>query len=244
LRALIAMVALVSGCDFLFRIDEIEIPISPDANVTDPPMFVSSGFKNFPDGELMTDVTVTMDEVHAGHLIVVAVCEIPNDPIGVVTDNFQTPYARVAAADSAVASPSLSAQLFYGIAGGTGPVAIDVHFAGIGASSIDVRTAEYMYIDPAAPFEEGTGKSMLDTTSVTTSVIVSAAPALLVAATCVGDQSTGVDGFETRVFTNPNGDLLADSIGTTKSTEIAVGHQEVASGMIVQLAAFRGSSAR
>ena len=247
MRALIALAVLSSGCDQLFQVDEIQIidaPPGADANITDPPKFVSSGFRNFPDGELMTEVTVTMARVQAGHLLVVAVCEVPNDPIGGVTDNFTSNYVHAVSADSAVASPSLAAQLFYGIAGGSGPAAITVHFPTIGANSVDVRVGEYANIDPVAPFDDASGKSMLDATSVTTSVVVHAAPALLVATTCVGDQSTGVDGFDTRVFTDPNGDLLADAIGATASTEIAVGHEMSASGMIVQLAAFRGSAAR
>ncbi|HET9988046.1 MAG TPA: hypothetical protein VFQ65_05995, partial [Kofleriaceae bacterium] len=247
MRALIALAVAVSssGCDQLFQVDPIDIvdaPPAADANNTDPPAFVSSGFMNFGDGQLMTDVTVTMARVEAGHLLVVAVCEIPNDPIGNVTDNFQTHYTHAASADSAAASPTLAAQLFYGIAAGTGPAAIAVHFTGIGASSIDVRAAEYKNVDPGAPFDAASGESGLDTTSVTASVVVHAAPALLVATTCVGDQSTGVDGFATRILTNPNGDLLADAIGTTASTEIAVGREGGASGMIVQLAAFRGSA--
>lgn len=247
MRALIALAVLSSGCDQLFQVDEIPIIDArpgADANITDPPKFVSSGFMNFPDGALMTDVTVTMAQVHEGNLLVVAICEIPNDPIGGVTDNFTSTYVHAVSADSAVASPSLAAQLFYGIAGGSGPAAITVHFPTIGANSIDVRVGEYTNIDPGAPFEGASGQSMLDATSVTTSVMVHAAPALLVAATCVGDQSTGVDGYATRVFTDPNGDLLADSISTTVSTEIAVGREQSASGMIVQVAAFRGSAAR
>jgi hypothetical protein len=191
----------------------------------------------------MTEVSVTMAEVQAGDLLVVAVCEVPNDPIQSVSDDLHTVYVH-ASADAAIATPTLAAQLFYGLAGGSGSATIIASFKGIGATNIDVRVAEYANIDPVSPFDDASGKSALATTSVATSVVVHAVPALLVAATCVGDVSTGVDGFDTRILTSPNGDLLADSISSTVSDEIATAHQASASGAIVQLAAFYGSAAR
>ena len=246
MRALIAIAALSTGCDQLFQLDSIEIvdaPPKPDANLTDPPRLVSVGFTNAGDGPLMTDVTVTMDPVQAGHLLVVAVCEIPNDPLGSVTDDLHTKYTH-ASADAASGSPSLAAQLYYGIVDNSGAPTIDVHFTGPGASSIDVRAAEYANIDSSAPLEDASGKSMINTMSLATSVVVDAVPALLVAATCVGDASTGVDGFDTRIVTMPNGDLFADTVTQTIGAAVATAHQGGASGMIVQLAAFRGSAAR
>jgi hypothetical protein len=237
------MAVLSTGCDQLFQVDQIEIV---DSGRVDPPKLVVGNFiAHGDDGTLYPSILVPLAAPLAkGDLVVVAVCEIPSSPIVNVSDTVVTSYVH-ASADSATALPLLAAQLYYAVMPGavTQPQ-IDVEFASLGTRSPDVRVAAYTNMDPGTPYENAIGESAESADSLSASVAVSAAPALLVAATCVGDRSTKVDGFVTRFVTEPNGDILADKVAEASGTVTATAHQGAASGLIVQLAAFRGGAAR
>jgi hypothetical protein len=246
LRALIAMAVLLSGCDFLFRIDEIEIHDGgPDGAHTGSgnPTFETSGWTAHPgDGTLYTSIPVALDSpIDRDALVVVAVCNSPSSVTITVTDSVASAYTHAASADAVIAQPPLVATLYYAVAPmPTAALEVDVAFSGLGVESPDVRVAAYTNVAPLASFEAATSNSMADVDTLATSVAVSRVPALLLAATCVGAQTTVIDGFQIRAFSAPNGDALADALSDSVSTEIAVAHQSAADGLIVQLAAFRG----
>jgi hypothetical protein len=254
LRALIAMAVLASGCDFLFRIDAIEIHDSGPADThlgsgsdaatgSDNPTFEAGGWTAYPgDGTLYSTIPVALDgPVDRNALVVVAVCNIPSASSITVSDSVAGVYAHATIADAVIAQPPLVASIYYAIAPmPTNALEVDVAFGSPGVESPDVRVAAYTNIAEFAPFETATTSSMADVDSLAATVLVTAVPTLLVAATCVGGQTTVIDGFTIREFSTPNGDALGDSLSDSVSDEIATAHQMPADGMIVQLAAFHG----
>jgi hypothetical protein len=243
LRALIAMVVLLGGCDFLFRIDTIEIHDGATVVGNGTPKFEAAGWTAYPgDGTLHSSVEVALDgAVDSNALLVVALCSFPTAASIEITDSVGSTYTRATMADGVLAQPALAASLYYAVAPmPTGALVVHVAFSGTGAESPDVRVTAYANVSPIAPFEVAASHSMVDVDVLDTSVTVSSVPTLLVAATCVGGQTTAIDGFQIRAFSAPNGDALGDSLSDTVSDEIATAHQNPADGMIVQLAAFHG----
>lgn len=243
------MAVLAGGCDFVFRLDTIEIHDGGPVDIRNAgmPAFEAGGWTaHAGDGTLYNSIAVTLDRPTArGDLVVVALCDFPGASSITVSDSLATPYTHIAVADSLIAQPALEAKLYYGVAPEAAPaLEVEVAFGGPGAESPDVRVAAYSNVDQTAPLEMAKGLGAPDVDTLQATVMVSVVPTLLVAATCVGAQSTGVDGFVVRGLSQPNGDLLADSISDSVSDEIATAHQNPASGMIVQLAAFRGAAAR
>jgi len=246
------MAVLAGGCDFVFRLDTIEIhdggPVDITAGSGDGiPAYEASGWTAYPgDGTLHTSVEVALDgPTDRGALVVVALCDFPSSASIAVSDTVATAYTHIATADAALAQPALTAKLYYGITPeATSAPVVDVAFGGAGVESPDVRVAVYKNVAPVAPLATATGTSATDVDTLQATVQVSVVPMLLVAATCVGAQSTSVEGFKLRALSQPNGDLLADAISDSVSDEIATAHQSAVDGMIVQLAAFRGAAAR
>lgn len=248
------MAVLASGCDFVFRLDTIEIHDGGPADThadggsgDAAPAFEAGGWIAHPgDGTLYNSVAVTLDRpTERGDVVVVALCAFPTASPITVSDALSTAYTHVAVADAASAQPQLAAKLYYGVAPeAAAALEVDLAFGGAGVESPDVRVAAYRNLAQAAPLATATGVGAENVDTLQATVMVSAVPTLLVAATCVGAETTSVEGFQVRALSQPNGDLLADSISDSVSDEIATAHQSSATGMIVQLAAFRGASAR
>ena len=244
------MAVLASGCDFLFRIDEISIT---DGGPVDTPVgsgnptFEAAGWTAHPgNGTLYTTIPVLLDApIERNALVVVALCNYPSAASIDVSDSVTSVYTHAASADGVVAQPALVATLYYAIAPmSTDALEVDVTFGAPGVESPDVRVAAFTNVAQLAPLEMATSNSMASVDTLEASVTINAVPTLLVAATCVGAQTTVIDGFQIRAFSAPNGDALADAPSDSVSDEIAVAHQSGPDGMIVQLAAFRGIQAR
>jgi len=248
------MTVLLVGCDQLFQIDHLEIGDggapqdsaggSADAAPTDPTL-LGYGQQAYSDNSPYSTVSVTLDGQYAlGTLVVVAVCEASTSTGETVSDGGGTKYMEAVTAAGMVASPVLTARLYYGIlAASVQQPKIQVDFTDA-VFDPDVRVAAYTNIAAFTTFEAASATSGMATAAVTTVTQVADAPTLLVAATCVGDQTTGIDGFTIRTVTTPNGDALADTVTRTIGVASTTAHQNSTSGMILQVAAFKGSAAR
>jgi len=254
-RALLAVVALSAGCDQLFQINQIGFDAGAgahdgateqtDAPIPTDPTLLGYGQQAYSDTMPYSTVNVTLaGHYDAGTLVVVAICEGSTSTGQTVIDGGATKYMEAVTAEGMVASPVLTAQLYYGIlAAPAQQPMIQVEFTDA-VFDPDVRVAAYANLATLATFESASATSGMATTSVTTVTQVPAAPTLLVAATCVGQETTAIDGFTIRTVTTPNGDALADTVTRSIGVATTTAHQNSPSGMILQVAAFQGIPAR
>jgi hypothetical protein len=229
---LVALIVLSSGCDSVWGLDSVN-----PRNGT--PVFVhANGEARSASQSPVQTLEVQLDDATQDDLIVVAICQIPhNDLIGLSDDN-QTIYTAL---PITAATPALKSYVYWSRVTKTrSPFTVRATFDAEGSYSPDVRVAEYANIAALMPVESSGVQRGLAADTVELMIDVPVVPALVFASSCVGSQATDVTDFMTRVFTTPNGDLIADRIVTTAGPVTVTGGQTDVSGVILQLVAFAG----
>ena len=107
----------------------------------------------------------------------------------------------------------------------------------------DVRIAEYSGVDTANPIDVAVSGSGSSVTSNSGAVTTSSANDLLVAGSYVtsGTSAAGA-GFTKRIITDPDGDILEDSIVTTAGSYSATATLSPSGSWIMQMVAFRAAT--
>lgn len=112
----------------------------------------------------------------------------------------------------------------------------------VAAAYPDIRIVEYSGLDATSPLVGGVGASgsskMTNSGSLTTSV----PNVLLVAANVVGGMTTGAgSGFNSRMITNPDGDIVEDRVVTAAGTYSATAPQNPSGYWVMQMVAFKAA---
>jgi hypothetical protein len=239
------LLASLAGCDRVFGLHSVSlvdgaVDAPPDVAIDAAagyPAFVRSDHTNYADGVKRPAVTASISEVDEGDLMVVAVCSSNDKPISMVSDDNGTVYMPTTLAMTS----HLEANLYYArITAKAATFNIHVTFEGV-IQNPDIRLAEYRNLTPQAPLT--TSAVVENGTTLTTGPLdVTATPSLVIAATCVGNYTTSIEGYTQRVFTSPNGDVLSDLLAAQPGSYSAV-TTTTAGAIIVNLVAFTGSLA-
>ncbi len=232
--------AALAGCDRLFAIGEIAAD-APGAPMIDAPTFdiqrigqAQATFGPGPTKRMELDVPV--GAVQAGDLLVVAICFQADDGLMGVTDDHADGFY-----ESTSQNGPNQAFLLYSLAVHGGPETVRVLFKNEGVTAADVRVVEYanlMGVDTSSG-QATSSVPMPSSGPVTTT----AAPSLLVAATCTNAKTLGVTGYAT-IETSDAGNAIAERFVGELGTYEAVASLDRPIGGIVQLAAFKGFPAQ
>ena len=233
MRLLLVTLGVVAGCGDLLGLEAIEAPTA------EPPVLIQTKGVAHGDSEgSFPNIDVTLPSATRGDLMVVAVCFV-DGTITTVSDGDTPAYTGLA---NKGAIGVLQAQLFWAqVAATHSPFSVRVSFVPA-ATSPDVRIAEYRNVAFPNPVENAGVTSAANVDSVPLAVMVSQAPALVVAATCVGSQTVEVTNFTIHEITTPNGDAIADLSVARAGPVTAIATQDPVEDMILQLVAFAGGT--
>ena len=189
-----------------------------------------------------TTLTATYTQAQtSGNLNVVVVgWNDSTTQVNSVTDSQGNPY--VVAVGPTVQSGALTQLIYYAkniqaAAANGNTVTVTFNAAAVDP---DIRIAEYSGIDPSFPVDVVAAAQGIGTSSNTGSVTTGNANDLLVGANTVSGNTTGPgSGYTSRVITNPDGDILEDSIVTAIGTYSATAPTDGA--WIMQMVAFRAA---
>ncbi|MEO8843674.1 MAG: hypothetical protein ABI591_21415 [Kofleriaceae bacterium] len=231
MHRLVALLAL-SGCDSVFGLDTVGVR-------NGMPVFVeANGVARSSSESPVQTLEVSLDTATQDNLIVVAICQIPHNGVTGISDDNQTTYTNLPIGAS---TPALQSYVYWSRVTKTrSPFKVRVTFDAEGGYSPDLRVAEYANIAELMPVENAGAQTDPSAASIKLMIDVPVVPALVFASSCVGSQATDVTGFTSRVFTTPNGDLIADQIVTTAGPLAVTAGQTDVSGLILQLVAFAG----
>ena len=198
-----ALVFLV-GCDKVLGLDD------PQAQ---QPRYVAIKDQALGNGSSRPEMTVAMDNVVAGDVLLVEVCSLSGTtPTGV--DDGANSYTSLAP----VTSGNLESDLFVAsVSADAATLEVVVHFAPA-ATNPDIHVVEYRGVDlpTSAVTTMAAAAGSLDTT-----ITVDAAPAIVVAGNCVGSYTLDIPNFTLRDQTIINGDRIADMYVTDAGDYVA-----------------------
>ncbi len=138
----------------------------------------------------------------------------------------------------------LSQSIYYAknIVGGTNTVTVTFNKA---AAVVDVRALEYSGLDTANPLDVTAGAAGTGTTGNSGAATTSSANELIVGAGMTAGAFTKAGtGFTSRIITSPDADIAEDQITTAAGSYSATAPTSTSTPWVMQMAAFRTSSAQ